>query len=249
MAASEWGNFWRFNKLASTNDKARDLIQAGWAKEGHVIFTPHQTAGRGQRQTSWETYPDLNLTFSVVLFPENLKAEYQFYLNQVVTLGIIQVLQEIENDEQWLIKWPNDIYWQNRKLGGILIENALEGAYFQNVIVGVGLNINQRDFPAHLGNATSLSNICQREFSLEELLSRLVKGIETWYKKLQKEQFRVIRDAYEEWLYLKRQWHEFKTPKGEPFRARILGVESNGLLVLEKPSGQRLQVHFKEVQF
>jgi len=245
----EWGSRWEFATLSSTNDKARELIQAGQVEEGDTIFTPHQTAGRGQRETSWESQPGQNLTFSLVLFPKDLKAEYQFYLNQVVTLGIIDVLKTYQHDKSWRIKWPNDIYYENRKLGGILIENGLEGPYMQFAVVGIGINVNQQQFPDHLNSATSLYRISQARIDLKTLLRQLVQSIKGWYQQLETNQWQVIQTAYEQWLYRKGQWHDFRIENGKVLRARILGVEANGLLVVETPGGKRMQFNFKEIGF
>ncbi len=248
MDKQKWGKIREFESLTSTNDKAGELVQRDEVREGEVILTFNQVQGRGQRGTYWLSEPGKNLTFSLVLKP-NIKAEYQFFLNQVITLGIIDALKIYDHPENWYIKWPNDIYHKTRKIGGILIENALEGNKIQNAIAGIGLNINQKVFPDDVPHPASLATILGKEKNLRVLLNQISDKIGDWYDMFEQSAYDLIKTHYESHLYLKDQWHTFKDNQSGPFRAKLIGVESNGLLVLEKPSGERCRFTFKALVY
>ncbi len=249
MGQSKGNTIWTYDTLPSTNDQARALIKANTLNEGDVVFTYAQTAGRGQRGTHWIVEPGMNLTFSMVLFPQFLTAERQFFLNQIVTLGIVEALETSEPRGEWRIKWPNDLYHDHRKLGGILIENGLEGGRIDHAIIGIGLNINQANFTAHLPNPVSLYQLFNRQYDLKMLMQAIIDAINGWYRTLQAQEWETIKKAYDGHLYLKDSWHTFTNADGGSFRGKLIGVESNGYLVIEAPSGVRHQMGFKEVKY
>ena len=165
----------------STNDIATQMIQSGEnVFEGTVIVTDNQTAGRGQRGNAWEASVGENLTFSIIFKPNFLKASDQFQLNVAVSLGVFDFLSEFI-DEGLTVKWSNDIYYEDKKMGGILIENTLQGYQIGHSVVGIGLNINQTQF-ANI-RATSLRNITQnpQKYDLSEMLKKLLEYIEKNY--------------------------------------------------------------------
>ena len=168
----------------STNDTATELVRKGNLVEGTVVITDDQTAGRGQRGTRWVTSPGENLTFSLVLRPAFLAASEQFLLSQAIALGVLRFVSDFANQAQ--IKWPNDLFVNQMKLGGILIENAWQGSRMSHAIVGIGLNINQVEFgsgpfvkaknPAL--RATSLRLETGKSFELTALLPDLLQALE-----------------------------------------------------------------------
>ena len=128
----------------STNNYLQSLCSKQKVEELTVVVADFQTSGRGQRGNSWESDSGKNLLFSIVIFPEFLEARRQFLISQIISLAIKEELDTYTTDIS--IKWPNDIYWHDKKIAGILIENVLSGSTFSRAIIGMGLNINQKNF-------------------------------------------------------------------------------------------------------
>ena len=228
--------------------------------EGCIFTTFNQTAGRGQMGTHWIAEPDQNLAFSVVLQPTFLDAREQFHLNKAIALAVHDFFSEIFKKEDATlaggckIKWSNDIYFYDQKIAGILIQNTLSGSRLQHSIIGIGLNINQLDFPNDF-NATSLKREFEHDFDLFALVEQLAKAIEYRYLQLKKGNFRSLHDEYLSKLYRFNIESLFQYPNGEPFRGTIIGVSPTGRLeVLTTPdaSGQVAGVKnfdIKELKF
>jgi len=232
----------------STNDLAFRFISEERPQEGMVICTSEQTKGRGQRGNEWVSAPDQNLTFSVILHPKFLRAVEQFRLNMAVSLAIADVLGYIVPDPK--IKWPNDIFCKDKKLGGILIESYLKRDQMEYCVVGVGLNINQRTFPVE--QATSLSAITGLEYDLRTILELLLEYLESRYLQLRQANYTGMKQDYLGKLYRYHERHPFrdlrdpKRPKD--FEGEILGVDQTGRLSIMV--GNEVQTFaFKEVQF
>mgnify|MGYP006201769351 CR=1 FL=1 len=151
----------------STNNYAMGLIHAGVAQHGTVVFAHYQNKGKGQRGKSWETEPGANLSFSIILQPHFLVPTQMFQLLAVTALSVRQELEQYIGDEA-KIKWPNDLYWRDRKTGGILIENVLRGTQWQWAVVGIGINVNQTTFGT-LRNPVSIKQITGKETTVKEL--------------------------------------------------------------------------------
>lgn len=226
----------------STNDIARDLTKNGHFIEGMVVITDDQTAGRGQMGNSWESKAHQNLTFSLVFRPTFIPVQSQFKLTMVIALGLVEYLDSLQTGFQ--IKWPNDIYFEDKKIAGILIQNTIGGGLLENAVAGIGLNVNQMDF--HYSSATSLRLILDREFQLTEVLESLCLAVEKRYLQLKKGKTDVIKSDYLNRLLgyqASRVFHD-----GEAFNGKIIDVEDNGRLVLESLDGIRYY-DFKEVRF
>lgn len=232
----------------STNDIATEKIQLGEAVDGLLIVTSQQTAGRGQRGNSWEALPDQNLTFSLILQPSFLLAHEQFQLNMAISLGICDFLSEFSLPELF-IKWPNDIYCQGKKMGGILIENFLKGNRIGNSIIGIGLNINQQTF-SH-PQAISLAQLTQTTYTLPILLETLASKIEARYLSLRNRGANLLKQHYLTQLYWFQEEHTFQDMREahKPlFKGQILGINPQGQLVVEK--AQKLAYFsFQEIKF
>ncbi|WP_323134429.1 biotin--[acetyl-CoA-carboxylase] ligase [Tellurirhabdus rosea] len=230
----------------STNDVASELILNGQASEGLLVITHHQTAGRGQRGNPWEARPGENLTFSLVLQPSFLQASEQFWLNIAISLGISDWLVT-HLHERMRIKWPNDLYVDNRKIGGILIENTLQGYSIAWSVVGIGININQTRF-SH-PNATSLLNETPNdgEFVLENSLNSIAEALEKRYLALRSGRRDVLKAEYLQRLFRYQEEAEYVSD-GERFRGSIVGVGETGLLAIET-AGRLRYFGFKEVEF
>ncbi len=234
-------------KCHSTNDITAEMIQSGInVFEGTVIITDNQTAGRGQRGNVWEASIGENLTFSVIFKPAFLKASDQFQLNVAVSLGVFDFLSEFI-DENLSVKWSNDIYYEDKKMGGILIENTLQGYNIGYSVVGIGLNINQMEF----GNlrATSLRKASQNplKYDLSEMLTKLLENLEKNYLRIKQGDYEALKNRYLANMYRFQKYHYFRR-NGQMFTGQIIGIDETGKLGIET-EGIVLYFDFKEVEF
>jgi BirA family transcriptional regulator, biotin operon repressor / biotin---[acetyl-CoA-carboxylase] ligase len=228
----------------STNDEALKRLRKREVAEGSVVITDNQTKGKGQRGNQWFSEKGKNLTFSLVLQPKFLTPSEQFFLNICVSLSILDFLSDYIQDIR--IKWPNDIvHISGSKLGGILIENVLSQSSLESSIIGIGLNINQRDF--FVPNACSLVQLAGQDFDIWELLRGLIKDIENRYIQLKKVDKETLVKEYLQKLYGFGEWREFEDE--EKFKGRIDGITAEGKLIIEKENGHFQQYAFKEVRF
>ncbi|QIX60933.1 biotin--[acetyl-CoA-carboxylase] ligase [Hymenobacter sp. BT18] len=218
-------------ECASTNTEAHNLLLKSRATEGCVVLTDKQTAGRGQRGNEWEAAPGENLTLSVVWKPTFLPAADQFQLSMAVALGVYDWAAALLSDGPALrLKWPNDLYYHNQKLGGILIENTLNSAGIQSSIVGIGININQTQFA--VPTATSLSVLTGRSYALPALVERLLEALERRYLQLRAGNVATQRQQYLRVLYRYRELQAYEV-RGRRVLGQIVGVEPDGKLAVE----------------
>lgn len=236
----------RLDEVDSTNNYANRQIRERSVSEGTVFLAYDQTAGRGQQKNSWESAPGENLVFSIVLAPEFLEIRDQFMLSKVVTLGIYSALNKYVVELK--IKWPNDIYAGNKKLGGILIENSIMNGLLRNSIVGIGINVNQEVFYSNAPNPVSLKMLTKEHFDCDSVLNEILSGVDRYYKLLQNEEFAIVNREFESVLFRINQMHSYRTDN-EVFQGEILGVNEIGQLIIRKADGQVLEFHFKEVEF
>lgn len=214
--------------------------------EGTVIMAEEQTAGRGQQQNGWYAEPGKNLTFSLLLKPTFLPITDQFHLTKATSLGVYDALKPLLGDAL-KIKWPNDIYYGNKKLGGMLIENMIQGGQIKNAVVGIGLNINQQNFPEHLPNATSVMQILGVEHDLKLILASICRHIEAYYLTLKADKVNLLKEKYLSHLFRFNEVHVFRS-KGEEFEGVIKDVRDNGILVVVKHSAEH-EFSLKEIEF
>ena len=234
------------SKVDSTNRyAATHATQA--SSHGVVIATHDQTEGRGQGGNTWESQKNLNLTFSIIIHPKSLSPSKQFLLSKVVSIGLVDMLTSLTN-RLVSIKWPNDICINNCKVAGILIENTICGTTLETSIVGVGLNVNQIQFPNDIPNPTSLAIETNRTFNLNDLLKDICSAIDLRYSQLCKGMANTISSEYFSALYRRNDFYPYMT-KGQMFIARIHGVKDSGELQLETKEGEVIDFQFKEVQF
>lgn len=215
-----------------------------------TVTAEFQSAGKGQRGNSWEAEKGKNLLFSFVLYPTFLEARRQFILSQIVSLSIKEELDRWS--DEITIKWPNDIYWRDRKICGILIENDLTGHFIGRSISGIGININQDIFRSDAPNPVSLTQITHREHNRYEILASILKRIQIYYNGLQTEErdsySAEIAARYARSLFRRRGFHPYEDADGR-FSARLLRVEQDGRFVLEDENGKEREYLFKEVQY
>jgi BirA family biotin operon repressor/biotin-[acetyl-CoA-carboxylase] ligase len=228
----------------STNDLASQIGQQLSAAEGTVVITDCQTAGRGQKGSSWNSEPQKNLTFSVVLKPTFLHSNRQFYLNIAISLGVYDVLCQYLKSRTF-IKWPNDLIVTNKKIGGILIENQVVGQRITNSIVGIGINVNQHYFP--ISTATSMHLANNEDFILSDVLELFLERIEFRYLQLRAGKTEVLLNDYLTDFYWKDERHEFGL-HGEVFEGTIIGIDDVGRLQI-RTNGEIKSFGIKELTF
>lgn len=228
----------------STNTTAMELCQQTNAPEGTLVITSNQTSGRGQRGNTWESAPNMNLTFSLVWKPTFLAAREQFYLNIVTSLSIRDFLAECSHVPVH-IKWPNDILANELKICGILIENQLSGDKITNVVAGIGVNINQQHFES--ATATSLSLITSRQYDLQTMLEALLTHLETRYLQLRQNKREELQAEYLKHLYRINQEYSFLSQE-RIFKGKIMGIDDHGRLRIATEEGEKV-FGIKEVSF
>ena len=241
-------NFVILKEVDSTNDFLKNLVSNSKPViEGTVIMAENQYAGRGQQQNTWHAEAGKNLTFSVLLKPNFLAIANQFDLTRAVSMGVFDALEPLLGDKL-KIKWPNDIYYQDSKLGGMLIENMIQGGQIKNSIIGIGLNVNQQNFAAGLSNAISVKQILHQDYDLKTLLSEICRHVEAWYLKLKAGKIEDVRNTYLNRLYWINEVRQFKTENGI-FEGVIKNVRYNGLLVVADNNNTELEFSLKQIEF
>lgn len=232
------------DECISTNDYAKGLIKIDNVKNGQIIQTDYQLGGRGRSGKYWESEPGSNLLLSIILQPNNLQISNQFYLNLVFSLGILNSLVEISNSKKFKVKWPNDIYFADRKISGILIENFLSPKKVDESIIGIGLNVNQQFFKTE--NASSLFQITRMPYSLKEVKQILLNHLNIQYNRLINNDLKFIRAEYNELLYWKDETHIFQTDT--QWEGIIREADESGRLVIERNGNEK---HFviNEIKF
>lgn len=240
-------NLVTIQQVDSTNTFLKTLLSNSKPlPEGTVIMAESQYAGRGQQQNKWHSEPGKNLTFSILLTPAFLSVTDQFDLNRVVSLGVYDALHAYLGDDL-KIKWPNDIYYGDRKLGGILIETHVQGVHIKDAIIGIGLNINQESFESGAGNAISLKQILHRDYDLKTILSEICGHIEAYYINLRAGKFLFVRNTYLSRLYWLNEVKLFRSNE-RIFDGVIKNVKENGMLVVENNNGQQ-EFSLKQIEF
>lgn len=244
MEKMEW-HIIKLQETRSTNTYLDNLDTENPQPEGCVITTHTQSAGRGQRGNSWEAEPGKNLTFSYLLRPEGVAPQEQFILSQAVSLAVVDVLSRYA--QGFSVKWPNDIYYHDSKIAGILIEHNLSGMSISRTIVGIGLNINQEQFVSDAPNPISLRQITGEEYDLDAMLAEVLEATTIRYAQCVADR-RALQCDYAAVLYRKEGYHPYRDAQGE-FMATIREVQPDGYLVLCDTEGQVRQYAFKEVAF
>lgn len=237
----------KFDEIESTNSYLKKLVREKHLDEGAIITADFQTGGRGQKGNSWFSSKHKNLLFSLVIYPNKVKANEQFIISRIVSLAIKKLLEQFTDNIR--IKWPNDIYWNDKKIAGILIENDLLGDSIDNSVIGIGLNINEKKFPDELPNPVSLLQITGKEHDREVLLDIFINEFFKLYRKMQESGFANIENEYMTNLYRKDNYYWFEDANGR-FQAKIGNVLSSGHLILSDiNSNIERKYSFKEVKF
>ncbi|MBZ4675456.1 MAG: birA [Anaerophaga sp.] len=231
---------------SSTSLHLKELLKQQNLPECSVVITNRQTAGRGQPGNTWEAEPGKNLTFSIVFFPQMVPATSQFILSKTVAVAIATSLEKYIRPVE--IKWPNDIYYNDQKLGGILIENSLHGNSISQSIAGIGININQTSFPESIPNPISVKMITGNNMDLQTMFHQVFQSLLFYYQKLTKNNTKEIEKSYLSHLYRRMGFHKYRDSNGE-FLARISHIGPAGHISLTRSDGTTSKYAFKEVEF
>ena len=230
---------WKIIHIDETNSTNRWLKGKRVTDGGLVVVADYQTAGRGCGTNRWESERGKNLLFSMLIHPKDVPASRQFRLSMAVSLAICEALEELIGDVS--IKWPNDIYWRDGKICGILIENTLTGTVIKDCIIGVGLNVNQRVFHSDAPNPVSLWQISGQDTDRDVLLHHI---LERFGQLLTQD----VRQRYLSKLYRRKGFYPYADENGA-FMAEFVDVKDDGHLVLRDDGGTWRTYAFKEVRF
>lgn len=233
----------KLNQIESTNSYLHDLNVKIKQKNGTLVSAKNQTLGKGQKGNTWVSEEGKNLTFSIVTYP-NIKVKSAFYLNIIASLAVQKALSDLTITAK--IKWPNDILVNQKKIGGILIENQINGNSINQSIIGIGLNINQSTFNSNL-NATSIINEGVT-VAIEDVLIQIYGYLDFYYNLLIQSNFKLLRQHYYKHLFWHNQIGIFKDEKSE-FKALIMGISDIGLLELRLLDNTTNYYDIKDVKF
>lgn len=238
-------NILRFDSLGSTNSFLKERSKKERLENFTVVVAKEQSAGRGQGNNKWISVKGKNLTFSLFFRPAIEEGD-EFLIQQIFSLGIKEALDRYTQGIS--IKWPNDIYFGDRKMGGILVENEYIGNRIASSVVGIGLNVNQEEFPEGAARPVSLIQVRKQATDLDSLLKEILDKIEEYEDLRKKGEYASIRNRYLSCLYRKEGYHPFYDKNGF-FEARILRVEKDGRLVLERKDKGFERYSYKEVMW
>ena len=243
FAANPIGSpFVELQSVDSTNKHAMTLVHEGMAQHGMVVYSHEQTAGKGQRGKVWQSEKDENIVLSLIINPNPLTVIDQFKLSICSALAIHEFFSHYAGDETKL-KWPNDLYWRDRKAGGVLIENVIQSGQsaisnWQWAIIGIGINVNQTKFHQDLPNPVSLKQITGKEFSPLELAKELCRIFDNYFQLLSARKFEQLFENYQTHLYKKDQIVKLKKDS-RVFEATIKGVSKTGQLITQHAIEER----------
>lgn len=235
-----------YKELSSTNLTGIALMNASKIAGATAIISDSQVNGRGQLQTIWHASPKKNLTFSIVIPKLKLNVLNQFKLNKAFCLAVHHALSNYCDD--LTIKWPNDMYYKDKKLGGILIENQIQGSSIKSCVIGLGLNINEDQWPGDLLNPISLKEITSSHFDIQKLQNELPAEIYTRFTEFFNQSSASIDELYHSLLFGMNQWRTFKDEESE-FEGRITGTNALGNLTIENKKGTVKHHPLKSIKF
>ena len=235
-----------FQNLPSTNAHTFDLMKKSKLPEGTILYTNYQSAGKGYSGNKWESEDSKNLLISIILYPSFIKPEDQFLISMVISLGVCDFLMRFI--PECSIKWPNDIWVNNDKIAGLLLESSLTGNQIESTVAGIGLNINQQNFLSNAPNPVSLNQLTGVNYDLPSSLEKLASDLDKRYKQLIGGNYGQIKKEYVSKLYRLNRWHEFRDKNGL-YRGRVLTVGDYGRLIIERQNGEISEYSFKETEF
>ena len=242
-------NIINIEQLDSTNLHLAKLIKENKnIEEGYVISAYSQIKGKGTASNNWESEDGKNLTISILLKPYFIHASEQFNITQLISVSIIETLEEYYSLSNLKIKWPNDIYFEHKKLCGMLIQNTIKGNNIENSIIGIGLNVNQTEFSSALPNPVSLKQIKKTDFNNDEILQKILEKLAINYERLTVyPKSGWLESKYLNMLYRINEVHKYKDSNGV-FDGIISGIDDYGRLKISCDGIERIYA-FKEVEY
>lgn len=240
---------WYLEEIDSTNTYANQLLQhPELPPEGTVIAAKCQYGGKGMRGNVWYSEAGKNIITSIVLYPPPSLLPHQFAFSQAMSLGMLDFARAELGDKAF-IKWPNDLYYNHNKLGGMLIENTVAGSHWRAAVVGIGINVNQTYFPPNLSvQPTSMALLTHQQYEIIPLLQKLCAAIENRYLSLKSDNLAGIQRDYLLNLLRFREYAYYQTANGLLYAA-IVDVLPDGKLVLENEARQTLTFDLKTIKF
>lgn len=220
------------DEVTSTNDYASTLLSKSSPNEGTVISTYNQSKGRGQIGRNWYSGVDNNLTLSIILYPRFLSIPESFYLSMVLSLALAELVSNLIEGQTVKIKWPNDIFVDNKKIAGLLIQQNLQGNNINSTIFGIGLNVNQLSFPSELPNPISLRIITATNYNLKLIETMLLTIFSKWYGILKEGNKYKIKQEYLNLLYKRGELSLFVTSDQKTIKGEIIGVSEEGKILI-----------------
>jgi BirA family transcriptional regulator, biotin operon repressor / biotin---[acetyl-CoA-carboxylase] ligase len=230
------GFFKILDSVDSTNNYAMAKVREGMASHGMAFAAKAQTAGKGQRGKTWEMVEGQSIAMSLILKTDMLRTDQQFYLSMCMALAAKDFLHKYAS-EQITIKWPNDLYWRDRKAAGVLIENVVSSGQLQKgnwqwAIVGIGVNVNQTDFDALLPNPVSLKQITGKEYDVIALAQELYGAMIKRFDELLSKNYSELHASYLDHLYKKNKKVRLKK-ENAVFETIIKSVNTEGQLITQ----------------
>lgn len=235
----------RLKETDSTNRYLRDLPENG-DEEIVIAVADYQSAGKGQGSHTWESEDGKNLLFSIKVHPHWVPVRQQFLLSMAEALALKDALDSYVDGIT--LKWPNDVYWKDKKISGTLIETSIDSKGIKTCIFGTGININQNKFYSDAPNPVSLCQILGHEVDREEVLQRIIAAFEQYYELLRRADYMDVSGIYHMALYRRKGFHRYEDADGE-FEGAFVEVEDDGHLILHDKQGVIRSYAFGEIKF
>ena len=236
----------RISELTSTNDYLWNLSEKEALPHFYSVSTDFQTKGKGQDSNQWESARGQNILLSLLINPDFLLAEDVYQISRWVSVSIVDYLKE-KGIKDISIKWPNDVYVGQKKIAGILIQNAMTGDSLTKSMVGIGLNVNQTVFYSEAPNPVSIRQLTASIYDVSKEIEVLKEILKENFLKLQQHPASLIQ-TYHHFLYQLNQWHYYQV-QGETIQGKIQGVNQFGQLILEHQGSGVFEYDIKEIKF
>lgn len=232
-----------FAELDSTNDEALRRMTGQNLPSEFVVRAAYQTHGRGQGTNVWLSPPGENLLFSAVFYPHHLAAQQTFILNQMITVAAHKMVSKYLPACRLLLKWPNDLWVDQQKLGGILVQTSIFGHFVKYAVAGLGLNVHVQHFPSAVIQATSMFLLTGKTYSLDELLGNFLAELRSLLTDLERNETGHLKSYYLQYLLGWQQVNFYSTPTEILFPARFIGIDDHGQMILETKQGKKTFQH------
>lgn len=236
----------KLDETDSTNRYLSEYIP-GKGEDMTVVVADYQTAGRGQGTNTWESERGKNLLFSILVHPVMVPVDRQFLLSMAGAIALKMALSGYTDDIT--LKWPNDVYWKDRKISGTLIQNVVGQGHIRDCIFGVGIDVNQQEFHSDAPNPVSLYQILGKEVNRKKLLKEIIKSFEKCYELVVNGDYADIAALYMDSLYRRHGFWKYRDKEDGEFEAAFVEVEDNGHLILRDHEGVMREYAFKEVEY